>query len=89
MLELRNRNGPWRAASLLTLSSQRAVRLSRASVRDSAQGQDLVRLKGEENGRAVLGIQGTRGSVCVVSRKGRQPTGGTERAYMLACQDRV
>lgn len=36
-----------------------------------SQGQDLVELRGEENGRAGLGIQRTRGSVCVVSRKGQ------------------
>lgn len=37
VLELRNGNGPWGAAILLTLSSRRAVRFSRASKRKSAQ----------------------------------------------------
>lgn len=36
-----------------------------------SQGLDLQKLRGEESGRAGLGIQRTRGSVCAVSRKGQ------------------
>ena len=36
------------------------------------------------------GVQGTEGfSGVLFLERGGRPTGGTERAYMLACQDRV